>query len=91
MLATGLGSLAIGLTWGWLAHHLQGPARRRRRNLAILVTATVAAALVYAWQLGGRAAIVFAAAAVVGAMAHGAWRETIASRVANEDNRPERS
>ncbi len=82
MIGLYLGAVALGLAWGWLAHHLHRPARKRRRSLAVLATVSAVVTLFFGWQLGGGIAATFAGAAVVGAMGYGAWWEEVTRRAA---------
>jgi len=83
MLISSIGSLGIGLMWGWLLVLLRGQAAAQRpswRVLLILFLATAALSGLIAWLADGLTVLLFGGTAVISFIVHLAWRHALAER-----------
>jgi hypothetical protein len=72
-----LGSIGLGLVWGWLAGLWGSQVRRRLRYALALAAATALLGLEVLWLAGGWSLALFLAAAGAAWIAHAYWRRTL--------------
>jgi len=79
MLITSLGSMGMGLMWGWLLILFggRGPLRRPLVNAFALALATLIYALQLVWFSDGQAVIYFLATTIISLTLHLAWRHSL--------------
>jgi biotin transporter BioY len=80
MLITMLGSIGLGLVWGWLMGSLSGQGRRLLRNGLALSTATLAFAIEVFLLAGWRPLALFLGAAASALFLHVLWRRELCRR-----------
>lgn len=80
MLITWLGSVGIGLVWGWLLGSLGGRVRRPQLVGWSASAATLLVAVVVRWFADGRALWLFVGAAALSLLLHLGWRQELRRR-----------
>jgi biotin transporter BioY len=80
MLITMLGSIGLGLVWGWLMGSLSGQSRRPLRNGLALSTATLVFAIEVFLLAGWRALALFLGAVASALLLHVLWRRGLRKR-----------
>jgi membrane protein implicated in regulation of membrane protease activity len=80
MLITMLGSIGLGLVWGWLMGSLSSRGRRLLRNGLALSTATFIFAIEVFLLAGWRAVALFLGAAASALLLHVLWRRELRRR-----------
>lgn len=78
-----LGSIGLGLTWGWLVGHRVGVLRYAWRSLLVL-TGTTVIVLMYVWSMTDRRGVLFFVGGLVcAALIHLGWRHYLRMRLRN--------
>jgi hypothetical protein len=80
MLITMLGSIGLGLVWGWLMGSLSGRGRRLLLNGLALSTATLVFAIEVFLLAGWRALVIFLGAAASALFLRVLWRRELRKR-----------
>jgi hypothetical protein len=80
MLIATLGTLGIGLGWGWLGAYLTARAPHTRRTVVAFTAATAAVAVEVAWLVDARQPILFIAAILVAFFLFFSWRSSLRDR-----------
>ncbi len=75
-----LGSIGLGLVWGWLAGMWGIQARRRIRYVLAVAATTAVLGLEVLWIAGGWPLALFLVASGSGWVAHAYWRRTLRRR-----------
>ena len=80
-----LGSLGVGLVWGWLIAGASHSVRKPIRNVLLLSIATSFISAEVIWLAGWRAFPSLLGAAGGAFLAHLAWRRRLSERVGKSD------
>jgi NhaP-type Na+/H+ or K+/H+ antiporter len=80
MLIVALGSIGLGLVWGWLIGNLQEQARKPWRTILTVGGATLAFAAEVLLLAGGVMVVLFMAATGLALMLHLGWRQDLHNR-----------
>lgn len=80
MLITLLGSIGVGLVWGWLIAGFSGSGRKPVLNILVLSVATTVILAEVVWLAGWRSAAFFLGAAGIAFLIHRGWKRVLFNR-----------
>jgi len=81
MLITLLGSIGVGLVWGWLIAPVPGSGRKRILTVFLLGVATALLLAEVVWLAGWRSAAFVLGAAGIAFLIHRCWRQVLFNRL----------
>jgi hypothetical protein len=80
MLITLLGSIGVGMVWGWLLAGVSGSGRKPILNVLLLSVATTLLLAEVLWLAGWRSAVFLLGAAGMAFLIHRCWRRVLYNR-----------